>query len=184
MLSSLKILHVTPYFYPALVYGGPPHSVYGLCRSLVRCGHEVRVLTTDANGRDSVLKVKTNENVEICPGLPVRYCHRIAATSIAPTLLRLLVKWISWTDVVHLNAVYSFPTIPTLSVCSILDKPVVWSSRGMLQRWSGTRRPRLKAIWERVCRIVAPSRLVLHTTSEEEAHDSKRRLPGAARSTT
>ncbi len=36
----------------------------------------------------------------------------------------------------------------------------------------------MKAIWERVCRSVAPSRLVLHTTSEEEELDSKGRLPG------
>jgi glycosyltransferase involved in cell wall biosynthesis len=48
----------------------------------------------------------------------------------------------------------------------------------MLQRWDGTKRPYLKTLWENVCRIAAPRRLVLHATSEEEARESERRLPG------
>src|SRR5207244_3095843 len=73
--------------------------------------------------------------------------------------------------------VYSFPTIPTFLACKIWGKPLVWSPRGMLQRWEGTRRSSLKTTWERVCRIAAPERLVLHATSEEEAHESAHRLP-------
>jgi glycosyltransferase involved in cell wall biosynthesis len=138
----------------------------------------VRVLTTDANGSDSDLEVNTRESTEISPGLFVRYCHRIADVSVSPALLRLLVSHVSWADVVHLMAVYSFPTIPTLLACRILGKPLVWSPRGMLQRWDGTKRPHLKAIWESVCRVTAPGRLVLHATSEEEAHESECRLRG------
>jgi len=174
----LKILHVTPSFYPALIYGGPTYSVYALCRSLAGQGCQVRVLTTDANGADSELDVNTRENIEICPGLFVRYCHRVADVSVSPTLLRLLASHLLWADVVHLMAVYSFPTIPTLLACRVLGKPLVWSPRGMLQRWDGTKRPHLKAIWDLVCRIAAPDRFVLHATSEEEARESERRLPG------
>src|SRR5206468_7028271 len=123
-----------PSFYPALVYGGPTYSVYMLCRSLNGHACELRVLTTDANGPNSVLAVNTKRAVEISPGLFVRYCHRIADVSISPTLLRLLAAYVWWADVIHLTAVYSFPTIPTLLACKILGKPVVWSPRGMLQR--------------------------------------------------
>src|SRR5205085_11829037 len=159
----------------ALVYGGPTYSVYSLCRRLVSQGCRVRVLTTDANGPCSVLPVKTNQDVEIFPGLFVRYCHRIADVSVSPALLRLLATEVSWADVVHLTAVYSFPTIPTFLACKIWGKPLVWSPRGMMQRWEGTRRSSLKTIWEMVCRIAAPDRLVLHATSEEEAHESAHR---------
>ena len=46
----MRIVHVTPYFAPAFVYGVPPRSVLGLCRALQRAGADVRVVTTDANG--------------------------------------------------------------------------------------------------------------------------------------
>jgi glycosyltransferase involved in cell wall biosynthesis len=44
----MRILHVTPSFYPAWAYGGIPRCAYELCRSLVRLGEEVTVWTTDA----------------------------------------------------------------------------------------------------------------------------------------
>src|SRR5438874_1970191 len=115
----LKVLHVSPSFYPAIVYGGPTYSVYALCRSLVNQACQVRVLTTDANGPNAVLAVNTRDEVEASPGLMVRYCHRVADVSVSPTLLRLLAGYISWADVVHLTAVFSFPTIPTLFACKV-----------------------------------------------------------------
>ena len=174
----MKVLHVTPSFYPALVYGGPTQSVYQLCCALVRNKCEVRVLTTDANGPDAVLNVDTHREVEIVKDLWVRYSHRLMDVSVSPALLRLLTARIRWADVVHLMAVYSFPTIPTLLLCKFLGKPVVWSPRGMLQRWEGTRRPRLKALWEMVCRSAAPQTFILHVTSVEEAKQSAARMPG------
>ncbi len=175
----MKVLHVTPSFYPALIYGGPTQSVYQLCCALRRNHCDVRVLTTDANGPHAVLDVDTTKDVQIVEGLYVRYCHRIMDVSVSPTLLRLLTSRIRWADVVHLMAVYSFPTIPTLLACKLMRKPIVWSPRGMLQRWEGTRRRRLKAVWELLCRICSPRQLVLHVTSEQEATETTKRFPNA-----
>src|SRR5262249_48831174 len=144
----------------------------------VQGGCDLRVLTTDANGPDAVLDVDTGKEVEIDGGVIVRYCHRWVDVSASPRLLRLLPDYISRADVVHLTAVYSFPTIPTLLLCKLMGKPIVWSPRGMLQRWEGTTRPVLKAVWERVCRAVSPERLILHVTSEDEARQSAQRMPG------
>jgi hypothetical protein len=47
---SLRVLHVSAYFAPAFVYGGPPRSVLGLCRAQRDAGVDVRVVTTTANG--------------------------------------------------------------------------------------------------------------------------------------
>ena len=175
----MNILHVTPSFHPAYVYGGPTRSVYELCRDLARADCEVRVLTTDANGPDAVLDVDTTCENDLA-GFRVRYCHRIKDVSVSPTLLRLLPEYVRWADVVHLTAVYSFPVIPTLLICRALNKPVVWSPRGMLQRWEGTSRPLIKTIWEQVCHLVAPRKLILHVTSEEEREESAARMPGVA----
>lgn len=175
----MKVLHVVPSFYPAFNYGGPITSVYELCAGLVRQGCDVRVLTTDANGLGTVLDVVKDAPVTLPPGLAVRYCPRIFRHSVSPHLLRLLVPSIRWADVVHLTAVYNFPTFPTLATCRWLGKPVVWSPRGALQRWQSSRRPRLKAGWESVCRRLAPGNMVLHVTSEREAEESAAKLPRA-----
>jgi len=175
----MKVAHITPSFYPAHVYGGATQSSYLLCRYLAGKGCDVRVLTTDANSLDRVLKVDIAGEALLADGLRVRYCRRVMRHSVSPTLLRLLPEYVRWADVVHLTAVYSFPTIPTLLLCRMLGKPVVWSPRGALQRWEGTTRPRLKAVWEAICRAVAPARVVLHVTSEQEASECRERMPCA-----
>lgn len=175
----MKVVHVFPWFYPAKVYGGPIASGLQLCRHLVRQGLTVRVLTTDANGHHSVLDVVKDRDVFLDESLYVRYCPRLVRHSVSPMLLRLLPSYIRWADVVHLTAVYSFPTIPTLVGCRLLGKPLLWSPRGALQRWKGSRRVLAKTIWEYVCRTVIPRRLALHVTSEEEARESAARLPAA-----
>jgi len=174
----MKVLHVVPSFYPAFHYGGPITSVYELCAGLVRQGCAVRVLTTDANGLGAVLDVAKDAPVTLPPGVSVRYCPRILRHSVSPQLLWLLVPLLRWADLVHLTAVYNFPTLPTLAACRWLGKPLVWSPRGALQRWQSSRRPAVKAGWESVCRRLVPHGTVLHVTSEQEAAESVAKFPG------
>lgn len=174
---SLKIAHVLPAFYPAHVYGGPIESAYQLCRHLALSGCGVRVLTTDANGRHAVLEVEKRHEVSILEHLSIRYCRRLLPESISPALLHQLLPYVLWADVVHLSAVYSFPTIPTLIACRLVGKPLVWSPRGALQRWKGSTRPGMKRVWERACAAVAPRTVILHVTSPEEARESLSRFP-------
>ena len=175
----MKVLHVVPSFYPAFSYGGPITSVYELCAGLVRQGCAVRVLTTDANGIGAVLDVAKDPPVVLPPGVSVRYCRRIFRHSVSLQLLRLLAPSIRWADLVHLTAVYNFPTFPTLAACRWMGKPLVWSPRGALQRWQNSRRSGLKSAWEGACRGLAPEGMVLHVTSEQEAAESVARFPKA-----
>ncbi len=175
--NRMKILHVSPSFYPTRAYGGTIRSSYGLCRGLTQLGCEVRVLTTDTDGIGRSLEVANDRDVPV-DGLQVRYCHKLFRNSVSAGLLRVLGEYIAWADVVHLIAVYSFPTFPTLAYCRRLQKPLVWSPRGSLQRWEGSTRTAAKFVWEQACRILsAKQRLVLHTTSEEEARQSEARFP-------
>jgi glycosyltransferase involved in cell wall biosynthesis len=172
----MKILHVSPSFYPTRAYGGTIRSSYGLCRGLTELGCEVRVLTTDTDGIGRNLDVANDRDVAV-DGLQVRYCHKLFRNSVSPGLLRVLGEYVAWADVVHLIAVYSFPTFPTLAYCRRLQKPLVWSPRGSLQRWDGSTHVATKFAWELVCRMLAPKdRVVLHTTSEEEARQSQARF--------
>jgi glycosyltransferase involved in cell wall biosynthesis len=172
----MKILHVVPSFYPAFAYGGPIVSVYELCRNLAALGCEVRVLTTDAKGPDAVLDVPKGTDVEM-NGFHVRYCRRRLPHSVSPELLRCLPQYVGWADVVHLTAVYSFPTFPSLTVARALKKPVVWSPRGALQQWRGSKRPTLKRVWDRAAAWLAPSKIALHVTSEQEGLEAQQRFP-------
>lgn len=174
---ALKVAHVVPTYYPAHVYGGPIQSVYHLCRGLALAGCDVRVLTTDANG-ETRLDVDTTREVELADRVRVLYCRRDRKPDISRQFVAALPGLVRWADVVHLTAVYSFPTIPTLAVAKLMKKPVVWSPRGSLQRWEGSTRFRFKKVWEAACRLAAPSRTVLHVTSTEEARKSMEKIPG------
>ena len=176
----MKVLHVTPAFYPARNWGGFAHSVPGLCDALARNSEvELRVLTTDSDGPKTRERIPVKAFPEKFPaGYEVYYCRRVFAQSVSPELLMRLWSMVRWADVVHLTATYSFPTIPTLLGCRILRKPVVWSPRGALQRWPGTTRARAKSVWEKICNALCdPGRVVLHATSEEEKSESWQRMP-------
>jgi glycosyltransferase involved in cell wall biosynthesis len=180
---GLKLLQITPAFYPATYWGGPIYSVYGLCNALAENSEvELRVLTTDTAGP------QLSESVEVTgfpmtypPGYEVFFCHRQWGASYSTEMFRQLWTMIRWADVVHLTSVYSPPTIPTLLLCRILGKPLVWSPRGALQRWEQSTNRLSKKVWELICNALAkPEQCLLHVTSEGEAVESSRRISRAA----
>lgn len=176
----MKICHVTPAYHPAYYYGGPSYSVDALCRHLAQLGGDVRVLTTNANGPLADVDVETNRELQQAAGLTVQYCSQTVRERLSLRLLGRLRGYVAWADVVHITSVYSVPTVAALGVCSALGRPVVWSPRGSLQRWENATRPGMKEMFERLCRLLAPQRMVLHTTSREEEEQSLRRMPGMA----
>lgn len=179
----MNILQVIPSFYPALAWGGPIQSTYSLCNALAqRNDVKLCVLTTDASGPklNDRLKVKSTPT-DFSEGYRVYYCRRDLGSSFSVTMLRRLLPMIRWADVVHLTAVYSAPTIPTLVVCKLLNKPVVWSPRGALQRWEYSSRPFLKRFWEMICNALCnKERVTLHVTSEKEKLESLGRIGRAS----
>lgn len=134
-------------------------------------------LATNTAGGGQTLDVDTTRNYAMGQHFRLRYCPRIMLDSVSPALVARLIAAAKWADVVHLTAVYSFPTFPTLAVCRAMGKPVVWSPRGALQRWQRSRRNRAKRAWELGCRLIMPRRTVLHLTSEMERVESLRRFP-------
>lgn len=175
----MKVLHVSPSFFPAGHYGGPIYSGYRLCNNQAQLSEvELQVLTTDSDGPKRINVQKTPTRLP--EGYDVFYCRRWLRPDIAPGMFLRLSSLVRWADVVHLNSVYSASTIPTLLFCRLYLKPVVWSTRGALQRWQGSTRTILKGFWERLCNLLcAPERVVLHVTSEEEKLESAQRLTNA-----
>ncbi len=114
------------------------------------------------------------------PGYDVFFCRKAFGRDIAPSMVWHLVRLIKWADVVHITGVYSPTTIPGLLLCNVFARPVVWSPRGALQRWSGTRRIIAKRLWEAVCNlIIRNTNCVMHCTSTTEETESRARIPGS-----
>lgn len=180
MPERLKVLQVTPTFYPATHWGGPIFSSLGLCNALVADpAVDLRVLCTDSAGPHLSQRVEVTGFPQLIGrGIPVYFCRKRAGIDFSPSLFARLPGMVRWADVVHLTGVYSWTTPPTLALCHWFGKPVVWSPRGSLQRWQGTRKSWLKGVWERVCRHLAPDQTALHVTSPEEAEASGARMPG------
>lgn len=181
----MKILHVTPSYYPAVRWGGPIFSTKAIVDWIARNREvELRVLTTNAAGpgRDDVLALEAEQTV-MPEGYEVIYKRRVAGNGISPGLLAALPGGVRRADIVHLTATYSFPTLPTLLVARLMGKPVVWSPRGAIQasaEWEDAPHQGLKRAFERVAAALAPRGTVLHVTGLSEARATARRMPGFA----
>jgi glycosyltransferase involved in cell wall biosynthesis len=177
----LKVLHVTPAYYPATFWGGPITSLLGLCTGLAsRPDIVLRVLTTDSAGPDLKQRIERRDfPIQMPPGYDVYYCRRRLGSDIAPGMFLQLVRLVYWADIVHLTAVYSFPTIPALAICALFRRPVVWSPRGALQPWGENRRSSAKWLWRTICHgLVSVNKTAMHVTSVREAQESAERFKG------
>jgi glycosyltransferase involved in cell wall biosynthesis len=174
----MNILYIIPSFFPAVHFGGPIFTSLGLCRGVAgTAGINLKVLTTDAAGPNDRKRTGLQAISNINFPYEIQYCRRIAGSSISLELLQRLKRKIQWAHVVHLSAVYSFPTLPTLWISHLLNKPVVWSPRGALQQWKASSNSGLKKIWVRLCDIVwDPNLCCLHYTSKAEKLESQKIL--------
>lgn len=178
----MNVLHVTPSFYPASYWGGAIFVDYELCNRLSAIPQiKLKVLATDTAGPALRERVRPTSFPVVHPnGYQVFFHRRVFLDSVAPGLLLHLRRLADWADVVHLTGVYSFPTLPTLLVCRLLGKPLVWSPHGALQRWRDTRKRVAKSAWEAACNaLYCRERSVLHVTSTTEAAESSKRIRGS-----
>lgn len=180
--GSLRILHVTPACYPATYWGGPTFTVYALNNALANLpGVTLKVLTTDTAGPKPTQRLDHSQLDGLYPNQEVVMTPRIAGRSVSLEMVWRLPSLVRWADVVHLTAIYSFPTIPTLLICRVLRKPVVWSPHGAIQdayEWSGSKRRILKRIWEILCNSLLGN-VVTHVISERERAPTQARIPKA-----
>jgi glycosyltransferase involved in cell wall biosynthesis len=170
----MRVLHVVPTYLPAWRYGGPIHSVHGLCKSLARLGVEVDVATTTVDG-DATLQVPVGVPVDR-DGVGVRYFEspRLRRLYWSPGLARHLRAHLREYDLLHLHSVFLWPTSYAARIARAHGVPYVLSPRGMLVDTLIRRRNRwIKLAWinlfeKRNLRAAA----MVHFTSEIEASDA------------
>jgi len=166
----MRVLHVTPYFAPAFVYGGPPRSVLGLCRALRRAGAEVEVVTTTANGSAELPPAVTGQAT--FDGVPVTYVPRSFPKRHfrAPALPQVLDAHAGGCDLVHVHGCWNLFGWTAARWCRRVGMPYGLSPRGMLHPWSFEHRPITK--WMSYQLFEAPTlrgASFLHATSQQES---------------
>jgi len=142
----LKILHIIPYYLPAIYYGGPVYSVHNLCKRLVRRGHQVSVFTTNRHGAEE-LDVPTDQFVEK-DGVRINYFKTklMKRLYFSPDMNKALTREVRNFDIVHLHGLYAWPTFAGAKAAKRRGVPYVLAPRGMLvknliskkSRWAKT----------------------------------------------
>lgn len=169
----MHILHVVPYYEPALRYGGPVRSVKGLAEATARTGHRVQVFTTNIDG-DGISNVPVGVPIEK-NGVEVTYFDIGYPRKIfrAPDMTKALVNQMQAIDILHVHTVWCWPTIAAARSACAAGVPYVLAPRGMLVKDLIERQSKLaKLSWlwlfdRRTVRDAA----ALHVTSESEAND-------------
>jgi glycosyltransferase involved in cell wall biosynthesis len=173
----VRVLHVTPYFAPAFVYGGPPRSILGLCRALQHAGTTVEVMTTTANGAANELTPATHDPRTV-DGVPTRYFPLAEPRWLWNAAgIRAALRQHLWSyDVVHIHGLWHLPGWHAARLARARGVPYVISPRGMLEPEAlAIRRGRKSVAFRLVEQRNLSAAAFLHATSPKEADTLKRR---------
>ena len=173
----MRILLISLYFHPAVRYGGPVASTWGLARGLAQAGARVRVLTTDADGPRRLVVPRGWHELE--PGLEVCYCRRAGGELLSPGLAARLPGEIRRADVVHVSGLLVWALPLVLPLARALGKKLVVSPRGMMMPVALVLDEQKKQRFLAVVDRLGFARVTFHATAEDEAEVVRRRYPGA-----
>lgn len=126
----MKVLHVIPSV--AERYGGPSQAIRGMCRALVKQGHEVTVFTTNIDGPYD-LDVPLDHPVEM-DGVKIRYfqVQRPRSYSFSFPLVKAIKEEAGRFDLVHIHSIFNWPITPAAFFCRKLNVPYIVRPCGML----------------------------------------------------
>lgn len=171
--EKLKILQVTPFYYPAWAYGGAPRIVYELSGALAKRGHDVTVYTTDV--LDEASRYSCNDNRANVEGVKVIYFKNLS-NSLAYNhqgylplgLMKTVRESLSGFDVIHLHCHRHLLNNIVRHFAVKLKKPYIFSAHGTVLRIQ--RKIFIKALYD----ILLGNRILKHAShfvavSEREA---------------
>jgi glycosyltransferase involved in cell wall biosynthesis len=130
----MKILIVIPALGP--VYGGTTKSVIELAQALGHRGIKVDIAATTANGSDS-LDVPTQIWIEK-DSYRIQYFPYLSFLDykITFSLTNWLFEHVTNYDLVHTNAIFSYPVLAAYWACQLHQVPYIMTPHGMLEPWA------------------------------------------------
>lgn len=169
----MNVLHVIPSIGPAR--GGPSVVLRTMARSQAACGVEVDVVTTDDNGPARLTQAAGTSFIE--DGVTYRVFRRQTKFyTFSLPLTTWLWKHAQDYDIIHIHALFSYPSIVAALCAKLAHIPYVIRPLGVLSLWAmHHRRPWLKRLSFRlieshVLRSAAGVQYTSEQESEEAAH--------------
>jgi glycosyltransferase involved in cell wall biosynthesis len=173
--KHLRLLHIVATYLPAVRYGGPIRSVHALCRELAVRGHDVHVFTTNVDGPGNS-DVRLGRPVDV-EGVKVTYFPSSTLRRLywSPPMRRALAAETASFDLVHIHAIFLWPTLAGARAARKFRLPYVLSPRGMLVPELIRRKSRwIKKAWiALIDRHNVEAASAVHTTSTVEAEHLK-----------
>ena len=167
----MRILHVIPSVSP--LRGGPSVMIRVLTRELAKAGLMVDVATTDDNGRGRLSVMLGQSIVE--DGVSYRYFRRQTFFyTFSWPLTRWLALHVADYDLVHIHALFSYPSISAAFWAWRRRVPYIVRPLGVLTHWSMRhRRPWLKrGSFSLIERRILSGAAAVHYTSEQEIREA------------
>jgi glycosyltransferase involved in cell wall biosynthesis len=130
----MKILMVVPAL--GEVYGGPSKSVLELTDAIGKQGVSVDIITTNANGYKSLdvplfsWIINGNYRIQYFPYW--NFLDYKFTWSLTSWLFQNVTNY----DLVHTNAIFSYPVLPAYWSCQMAKIPYIVTPRGMLEPWA------------------------------------------------
>lgn len=130
----MKVLHVIPSVSP--VYGGPSYAIRGMTAALARAGLKVDVATTDANGEKALDVSFFKPQLE--DGVRHFYFPRQSPKrwTFSLPMARWLYQHTADYDLLHIHALFSFPTLPACDAAHRMKVLYILRPIGTLGKWS------------------------------------------------
>ncbi|MGB7533090.1 MAG: glycosyltransferase [Halobacteriota archaeon] len=145
----MRILQVTPAFYPAEGHGGAPYVVYEISKRLSERGHEVTVYTTDANDKYSRLR----NGIKNIDGFKIYYFKNISNSLayehklfISPGMVSAMREEINNFDIIHLHDFRTLQNIMAHHYTKKYGIPYILQAHGSVVRI--VKRQRFKSVFD------------------------------------
>lgn len=170
----MKILSVSPSYYPAFQFGGAVFSTHLLNKHLVKQGVDVTVYTTKAGLPNSLY---SNDETSL-DGVKVRYFEHVADMDFlgqtgwhfSPQLTRALNAEVPNFDLVHIQSVWNYPVAAAAHFARKYKKPYVVTPRGVLYPVTFSHKLWKKRLyWHLVSKRDLSNAAFVHYTTTDEA---------------
>lgn len=179
----MNILHITPSYKPAYIYGGTTVSISRLCEAQAyylnnlserntNSKNKVTVYTTTANGKEE-LDIETNKPI-LVDNVEVWYFNRQTKdhTHFSIKLLQKVFKTVQNFDAIHVHSWWNTVAIFSVLICILKGVKVIVAPRGMLGEYTlQSQKKSLKSIFHKFIGKRLLKKSYLHLTAQIEREE-------------